>query len=112
MGMTSVDGDVDGASTSSIHLRAIHITIDEALLRALDRDAEVKRDGRSAVFRRAVTGYLKARHSEAIAEAYRRGYGAKGDELQGWSGQGAWPEPSPSGRSRPALPRPGGGDGV
>jgi metal-responsive CopG/Arc/MetJ family transcriptional regulator len=74
-------------------MRAIQITIDEALLRALDRDAEVKRDGRSAVFRRAVAGYLKARRRKAIAEAYQRGYGAKGDELEGWAGEGVWPEP-------------------
>jgi predicted transcriptional regulator len=74
-------------------VRAIHITLDESLLRALDADAEVQHHGRSAVVRRAVSAYLKTRRRQAIAEAYRRGYGAKGEELRSWAGQGAWPEP-------------------
>jgi len=35
-------------------MRAIQITLDERLLADLDADDEVKRDGRSAVLRRAV----------------------------------------------------------
>jgi len=72
--------------------RAIQITVDESLLKALDRDPEVRADGRSAVFRRAVTEYLKRARRAAISAAYRRGYGADGaPELKGWADEGTWP---------------------
>ncbi len=75
-------------------MKAIQVTFDEKLLRQLDADAEVKRDGRSVVLRRAAYAYLRRKHRAAIAEAYRRGYGQKGaPELAGWSDEGAWPEP-------------------
>lgn len=74
-------------------MRAIQVTFDERLLARLDADAEVKRDGRSAVMRRAVFAYLRRKRRAAIAEAYRRGYG-KGVEpdLAGWADAGVWPE--------------------
>lgn len=73
-------------------MRAIQITIDDPLLAALDKDDEVRRDGRSAVFRRAVSEYLKSRRRKTIAEAYRKGYGAKAaPEFEGWAGEGTWP---------------------
>lgn len=55
-------------------MKVIQVTFDEPLLKRLDRDAEVKRIGRSAVLRRAAEAYLRGKRDRAIAEAYRRGY--------------------------------------
>lgn len=68
---------------------------DEALLRRLDQDAEVRRVGRSAVLRRAAAEYLRKRRGRAISEAYRRAYANRdglGNEFSGWEDEGAWPE--------------------
>jgi metal-responsive CopG/Arc/MetJ family transcriptional regulator len=74
-------------------MRAIQITIDEALLKALDRDSEVRAKGRSAVLRRVLSEYLKSNRRAAISQAYRRGYGKAGaPELKGWADEGTWPE--------------------
>ncbi|MBY0496263.1 MAG: ribbon-helix-helix domain-containing protein [Cyanobacteria bacterium] len=77
-----------------INMKAIQVTLDEALLDRLDRDEEVRRDGRSAVLRRAADQYLRQRRRRSIAEAYRLAYdGAAGveTELAGWSDEGVWP---------------------
>ena len=74
-------------------MKAIQITMDERLLAALDADDEVKRNGRSAVLRRAAADYLRRRRQRSIADAYRRGYGRGGAaELEGWAAEGIWPE--------------------
>ena len=74
-------------------MKVIQVTIDERLLLRLDGDAEAKRDGRSAVIRRAVSEYLRAKRRADIAEAYRRAYGKCGEpELDDWAGEGVWPE--------------------
>jgi metal-responsive CopG/Arc/MetJ family transcriptional regulator len=73
-------------------MKAVQITLDERLLAELDADDEVKRDGRSAVLRRAATEYLRRKRSKSIEEAYRRGYGSGVDDLSGWPDQGVWPE--------------------
>ncbi len=77
-----------------MYMKAIQITFDEALLEKLDSDEEVRRDGRSAVLRRAAAAYLKRKRSARIAEAYRRGYGAGGlgSEFEGWEKEGVWPD--------------------
>jgi len=75
-------------------MKAIQVTLDEDLLARLDADEEVKRDGRSAVLRRAAELYLRERRAEAIAAAYRRAYAKDaglGDEFGGWADEGAWP---------------------
>ena len=78
-------------------MKAIQITFDETLLAELDSTEEVRRHGRSAVFRKAVSEYLKRQRRFAIAERYRRAYGEEsgpGDEFGGWEDQGQWPDPA------------------
>ncbi len=75
-------------------MRAIQVTLDERLLAKLDATEEAKREGRSAVLRRALGEYLNRRRQSEIAEAYTRAYGESGqlEELAGWEGEGVWPE--------------------
>ena len=75
-------------------MRPIQITMDEKLLEALDADPEVRKDGRSAVIRRATFDYLSRSRRRAIAEQYERAYGtgtALGSDFDGWEGEGQWP---------------------
>ncbi|HEU5251292.1 MAG TPA: hypothetical protein VFW15_14995 [Thermoanaerobaculia bacterium] len=68
--------------------------LDEALLRRLDSDEEVRKHGRSAVLRRAAADYLRRSRSKRISEAYRRAYGDKqglGEEFAGWENEASWP---------------------
>jgi len=70
--------------------------MDDELLARLDADEEVRRDGRSAVLRRAADLYLRQRRSRAIASAYERAYSRTpglGKDFAGWEGEGVWPEP-------------------
>ena len=74
-------------------MKAIQITVDEGLLAALDSQTEVKREGRSAVIRRAVEEYLQRRRDERIAEQYRRGYRRHpATEFAPWEEEQVWPE--------------------
>ena len=77
-----------------VYMKAIQVTVDDALLARLDADAEVRRDGRSAVLRRAADEYLRRRRKRAIAEQYTKAYGGGGltDEFSGWEQEGTWPE--------------------
>ena len=76
-------------------MKAIQVSIDEDLLSALDADEEVRREGRSAVLRRAAAEYFRRKRAEEIARRYRVGY-ARGvtaaDQLRGWADQGTWPQ--------------------
>jgi len=76
-------------------MKAIQVTFDETLLARLDACEEVRRDGRSAVLRRAAAEYLRRARREEIQQAYRRAYGdgpGLGEEFEGWEDEGAWPE--------------------
>ena len=75
-------------------MKPIQVTFDEPLLARLDADQEVRRQGRSAVLRRAVEMYLAHRRKQGIAAAYRTAYGhsGPGTDLAGWEDEGEWPE--------------------
>jgi len=82
--------------TYSMCMRPIQVMVEEDLLARLDRDEEVQKSGRSAVIRRAIADYLRRRRSSRISEAYRKAYskgGTLGEELDGWTEEGSWPEP-------------------
>ena len=69
--------------------------MDEDLLRRFDADEEVKRDGRSAVLRRAAAEYLRRRRAADVSAAYRRAYGGGGSlgrEFDRWTDEGVWPD--------------------
>jgi hypothetical protein len=75
-------------------MKAIQILIDGRCSSGSMQMREVKRDGRSAVLRRAVAEYLRRRRSRAIAEslpARVKGDGL-GTDFAGWADEGAWPE--------------------
>jgi metal-responsive CopG/Arc/MetJ family transcriptional regulator len=77
------------------NMKAIQVTFDEALLERLDRHPSVRERGRSAVVREAAAEYLKRQDAEDIARRYRAGYldtSDLDDELEGWAGEGAWPD--------------------
>lgn len=71
------------------------MTFDEALLERLDRDPAVQERGRSAVLREAAAAYLVRKEADVISDRYRAGYGDRVEleaELDGWAGEGAWPQ--------------------
>jgi metal-responsive CopG/Arc/MetJ family transcriptional regulator len=75
-------------------MKAIQISVDEDLLREIDQSPEARRDGRSALFRRAAVAYLRQNRQAEIAQRYAIAYakdGSLGSELQGWEEQGEWP---------------------
>jgi metal-responsive CopG/Arc/MetJ family transcriptional regulator len=75
-------------------MKPVQVTFDEALLRRLDADPEARRDGRSAVVRRATAEYLRRSRAKRVAAAYRRAYGGEpglGGGFEGWEDEGSWP---------------------
>lgn len=77
-------------------MRTIQITIDEALLAALEEDEQVKKEGRSSVIRMVLREWLKRRTEEMIRDAYRRAYSEQpvaADEFFVDQEGTAWPEP-------------------
>jgi len=69
--------------------------MDEKLLDELDADEEVRRLGRSAIFRRMAAEYLEHHRRRTISNQYRQAYGKEskglGKEFDGWEGEGQWP---------------------
>jgi metal-responsive CopG/Arc/MetJ family transcriptional regulator len=76
-------------------MKAIQVSFDEKLLAELDATEEVRKNGRSAVLRRATAEYLHRQREWAIAERYQRAYASDstlGKEFEGWEDQGVWPD--------------------
>ena len=76
-------------------MKTIQITINEKLLAALDADEEVKKIGRSALFRKIATEFLESRRRTGISSSYRKAYGdggGIGPEFAGWESESIWPE--------------------
>ncbi len=79
----------------SLMVKSIQISIDEQLLKEIDRQAETRARGRSAFIRRAVAEALRRRRDSEIDAAYRRGYGTDPqavEEIGPWLGEQSWPE--------------------
>ena len=102
-----------------VGMKPIQVTFDAALLERLDRHPTVRERGRSAVLRAAAADFLARKDAEEIDRRYVAGYGGAAptddrrpdggvrdgsdrgyggaapidDELDGWSAEGAWPEP-------------------
>lgn len=101
-------------------MKSIQVTFDDALLERLDRHPTVRERGRSAVLREAAADFLARKDAEEIDRRYAAGYGGVvptddafpdgvgvrdrpvrrhggtvpiDDELDGWSAEGAWPDP-------------------
>jgi metal-responsive CopG/Arc/MetJ family transcriptional regulator len=62
-------------------VKPVQISIDDELLRRIDRDPEAKRLGRSAFVRTALRTYLAAKERKSIDEQIRRAYAGQADEL-------------------------------
>ena len=75
-------------------MKAVQVTLDEALLKELEANPEAQRDGRSAVLRRAAREYLARQRRQAITAQYREAYVGEaglGDEFRNWEDEGKWP---------------------
>lgn len=66
---------------SNMGVKPVQISIDDELLRRIDRDPEAKRLGRSAFVRTALRTYLAAKERKNIDEQIRRAYAGAADEL-------------------------------
>ena len=76
-------------------MKAIQIMLEERLLKKLDATDEVRKEGRSAVLRRALEGYLREVERASIGRRYRKAYrgdGGLGREFARWEEQGVWPD--------------------
>jgi len=61
--------------------RSVQISLDETLLREIDRRKETKQHGRSAFIRKAVQLYIELDRRREIDAAYARAYGDRRDEV-------------------------------
>lgn len=76
-------------------MRRIRITLDDESLRRLDSHPEVRRHGRSSVFREAAREWLREKEGQSITARYRIGYRMEPkveEELAGWADSGVRPE--------------------
>jgi metal-responsive CopG/Arc/MetJ family transcriptional regulator len=76
--------------------KPVQISLDQELLRRIDRDPETRQRGRSAFIHSAVSTYLRAKERHQVDEAIRRAYEGKDDEMlsevEALIGSQAWPE--------------------
>ena len=68
---------------------------DEDLLAALDKTAEVREKGRSAVLRQLTSAFLRQSREREIDSQYERAYTSVeeplGKDFEGWEEEGVWP---------------------
>jgi metal-responsive CopG/Arc/MetJ family transcriptional regulator len=80
----------------SMASKPVQISLDQELLRRIDRDPETRKRGRSAFIRNAVATYLRAKERRDVDEAIRRAYEGTGDEMlsevETLLGAQTWPE--------------------
>jgi metal-responsive CopG/Arc/MetJ family transcriptional regulator len=76
--------------------KPVQISLDVELLRRIDRDAETRKNGRSAFIRAAVLAYLEARRRKTIDEQIRTAFRGNADdltdEIADLIGAQAWPK--------------------
>lgn len=76
--------------------KPVQISLDQELLRRIDRDPEARELGRSAFIRNAVSTYLRAKERRQIDDAIRRAYEGHADEMlaevEGLIEAQAWPD--------------------
>jgi metal-responsive CopG/Arc/MetJ family transcriptional regulator len=76
--------------------KPVQVSLDDELLKRIDRDSEAKKLGRSAFIRNAVAAYLQAKERRDIDAAIRRAYAGEAndvvDEIEELLGAQAWPE--------------------
>lgn len=82
--------------TPDMAARPVQISIDEELLARIDRDPQVKKQGRSAFIRSAVEIYLAAKRRREIDARLVKAFSGREDEMLGevaeLLGAQAWPE--------------------
>ena len=76
-------------------MRTVQMTLDQALVEAVDGAARRLGTTRSAFTRRALTDALERMRVEALEERHRRGYErhpVRPGEFSGWEQEQAWPD--------------------
>ena len=77
-------------------MQAIQVSIDQELLKRIDREPEVTERGRSAFIRSAIQLYLKAKRRHEIDDEISRAYEGCADEMleevADFVSTQAWPE--------------------
>jgi metal-responsive CopG/Arc/MetJ family transcriptional regulator len=61
--------------------KPVQISLDRELLERIDRDAEVRRDGRSAFIRHAVERYLALKERREVEAQLVRAYGGEAESM-------------------------------
>jgi metal-responsive CopG/Arc/MetJ family transcriptional regulator len=76
-------------------MKAIQVMFDEELLAELDKIADVREKGRSAVLRQLASDFVGRRREREIDAQYERAYkgveAPLGEEFEGWEEEGIWP---------------------
>ena len=73
--------------------KAVQIMLDDATLRAADREARRAKVNRSELFRRALAVYVEQIRARALEDRHRQGYLKQPEQPNEFGGfEGAWPE--------------------
>jgi metal-responsive CopG/Arc/MetJ family transcriptional regulator len=72
-------------------MRTVQLTLDEALVKAVDRAAKRQRTSRSGLTRAALRAWLSRSNEEDLERRHRAGYENKpASEFSEWEGEQAW----------------------